>query len=979
MLRIRDSILENNGNGSIIDITSYSFGTNQKIQIINCTLAGHRNGIAIYSRHHKNDQTVVTYAALEIEIKRTIIRDNNFNVVADRIGVGLKLFCGGFNYSQPSITLKNVLFSSNINQTLSAALPSVVYMEFAQNVSFVDCNFTGNRGTPIVAYSSRFSVSGALNFVNNTGYEGGALAFYDDSSMSVHNNTDIIFAGNYAQHVGGAIFAKSCSKFVGRYGKSLCFFQLPDTKHSLTYANIKGNNYLRFLDINFTFVNNKAKDGGDAIYGGTLRQCVPIQHTSASLSGAFVLDQNKLNIATYRQPGFSKVTSDPTRVCLCVDGKPDCFTIFATKTHYPGETFTVSAVVVGVELGTVNATVYAHFLPLQQSKAEPSLRDLQESQRVGHDSCAELKYSILSMNNFEILVLTAQDVSVSEYLDPVNANQSANQYQSRTQEGSVRHNKYSDSQEFARLPVYLNMTLLPCPLGFMLSSKPAECICHTTLQQYHNITCTIDNQSVHRSGTFWLNASFNGNYSDGAIVHKHCPFGYCNPAELDVDLRYPDTQCAFNHSGTLCGACLPGFSLALGTSQCLSCSNSHLSLVILFAVLGLTLVCLIKAFNLTVSEGAINGLIFYANIVGANQNIFFPPGDTNLLTIFISWLNLDFGFQTCFFKGFNSYWKTWLQFVFPAYVWIIVALIIVLSHYISLAVRIFGSNSVPILATLFLMSYAKLLRTIITSLSFTFLEYPNGSRIALWTIDGNIRYFSQEHAPLLLIAMVVLLLLWFPYTVLLLFVQCLQKHTNHKVLHWVIKLKPFFDAYFGPFKDRHRYWVGAMLLVRVLLLLTFAANPTSAPRVNLLAIVISSLVILMYEASVGNVYKKWYLTLLENSFVLNLGILAVGTLFINLGGGNQAALVYTSVGVAFSQFVGIATFYAYTALKQLRIFKVLREKLVPRQQDEIQNEREDVGYELLEVNRQEQGPRGQPRSLVINFDELREPVLEYAD
>jgi len=38
-----------------------------------------------------------------------------------------------------------------------------------------------------------------------------------------------------------------------------------------------------------------------------------------------------------------------------------------------------------------------------------------------------------------------------------------------------------------------------------------------------------------------------------------------------------------------------------------------------------------------------------------------------------------------------------------------------------------------------------------------------------------------------------------------------------------------------------------------------------------------------------------------------------------------------------------------------------------------ENEREDVGYELLEVN------RGKPRSLVINFDELREPVLEYAD
>jgi len=147
------------------------------------------------------------------------------------------------------------------------------------------------------------------------------------------------------------------------------------------------------------------------------------------------------------------------------------------------------------------------------------------------------------------------------------------------------------------------------------------------------------------------------------------------------------------------------------------------------------------------------------------------------------------------------------------------------------------STSVPILATLFLLSYAKLLRTIITSLSFTFLEYPNGSRIALWTNDGNIHYFSPEHTPLFLVAMAVLLLLWLPYTALLLFVQCLQKRTNRKVLCWVTKLKPFFNAYFGPFKDRYHYWVGAMLLVRVTLLLTFAANPTSAPRVNLLAIV----------------------------------------------------------------------------------------------------------------------------------------------
>ena len=69
----------------------------------------------------------------------------------------------------------------------------------------------------------------------------------------------------------------------------------------------------------------------------------------------------------------------------------------------------------------------------------------------------------------------------------------------------------------------------------------------------------------------------------------------------------------------------------------------------------------------------------------------------------------------------------------------------------------------------------------------------------------------------------------------------------------------------------------------------------------------------------------------------------------------------------------------YTSLKGFGIFKLLREKIVTRQQDEVHNEREDIRYELLEVNRQEQRQRGQPRSLVINFEELREPVLEYAD
>ena len=108
-----------------------------------------------------------------------------------------------------------------------------------------------------------------------------------------------------------------------------------------------------------------------------------------------------------------------------------------------------------------------------------------------------------------------------------------------------------------------------------------------------------------------------------------------------------------------------------------------------------------------------------------NYAIFFPPNETNVLTVFIAWLNLDLGIETCFFDGMDEYVKRWLQFVFPLYVWTLVSLIIVSSEYHSPRIaRLFGSNPVAVLATLFLLSYSKLLRTIIATFSFTYPGLP---------------------------------------------------------------------------------------------------------------------------------------------------------------------------------------------------------------------------------------------------------------
>ena len=65
-----------------------------------------------------------------------------------------------------------------------------------------------------------------------------------------------------------------------------------------------------------------------------------------------------------------------------------------------------------------------------------------------------------------------------------------------------------------------------------------------------------------------------------------------------------------------------------------------------------------------------------------------------------------------------------MQFVFLVYIQVLVGLMILVSIYFQRFANLFGSNPVSILAILILLSYAKVLRTLITAVYTTYLEYP---------------------------------------------------------------------------------------------------------------------------------------------------------------------------------------------------------------------------------------------------------------
>ena len=167
---------------------------------------------------------------------------------------------------------------------------------------------------------------------------------------------------------------------------------------------------------------------------------------------------------------------------------------------------------------------------------------------------------------------------------------------------------------------------------------------------------------------------------------------------MELMISVPSTV----HRSLLCGSCQSGLSLSLGSSRCLPCPSYWPALLIAITIVAILAgITLELVLNITVAVGTLNGLIFYANVVYANKSILLPFQETNFITVFISWLNLELGIDTCCFPEMDIYTKTWLQLAFPAYVILLVVLVIIISSYSSKFSNLIGKKDpVATLATL---------------------------------------------------------------------------------------------------------------------------------------------------------------------------------------------------------------------------------------------------------------------------------------
>ena len=819
------------------------------------------------------------------------------------------------------------------NKRMSAGT-AVIFVKTNPYFSFQDIIIDSNNSSAILGLQSNLVLGGRIDISSNTAESGGGILLCQNAVLYFETGLDLVIYNNSAKHTGGGIAVES----ICMVSKPICFFQLA-TSSSEDYSNIS-----------VTILNNTAKHAGDNLYGGSVDYCYMIENSAhdAPANKSLAVFYEIFNIHP-NGSGLPYITSPPDHVCICINNSANCDISDYNYpiSVYPGQMFNIEIILVGQLNGSVPGLVDAVL------KHESHTTQLQEHLRVRalKPHCTEVPYGINSSQteiNVTMAIYAAQqgDVSVTEYLP---------QYR----------------------PLYVTITLSNCPKGFVISNETMTCTCE---QIFYNASakCFIENQTILVEENTWIGYINDSDsfFTQGTyVITNHCPPEYCNSSNSYINTAITefeqDSQCLVNRQGIMCGQCKPGYSVVFGGTGCAKCSNVWLSLIIVDGIAGILIVFVLTFFDVTVADGTINGFIFYANTIQAHYHYLFKVEKRNrwltkMLTAFVGWISFENGIERCFYDGMTEYQKAWIQFVFSFYIWFILGLIVLLSRRYTIAMKIVGKNAVKVLATLILLSYSKLLLSVIGGLDATNAYASNGDCRVAWTKDGNIPFLGEKHLPLFIFS-VCLLIILIPFTVSLLFIQVLERFSHYRIFYLVRKLKPLLDAYTGPYADNARFWTGFLLLIRIIII----ATSTFVGRFNSIANISVTIALLFVILSTAfflrnGVYKKSIIQALEGSLLLNLALLFISNGFAQFHKRDLTPLSQFFVGIAFLTFIIVIS---YHMLKKIYTVALIRRCLLKAKSKVTSR----VPHCRIEPHDNSTESTYLPR--VIQFTDDREPLL----
>ena len=500
---------------------------------------------------------------------------------------------------------------------------------------------------------------------------------------------------------------------------------------------------------------------------------------------------------------------------------------------------------------------------------------------------------------------------------------------------------------YARLEV--PVTLVNCSFGFILRNNQ-RCLCDPDIPS--PVSCKQQNFELQVPSHEWL-----GNSPTGGYAYDSCVLDYCKVGTKIISDGDIDSQCEYNRVGLLCASCKSNMSVVFGSNACRPCSSAYLASIIMYGVLGIVLVLTISFLGFSISEGYLNSLLFYCNVTSFYSSFFAP--NRPLGFYLVKFVNLSMGFELCFYDGMDTLAKVGIQLLFPAYLFFIMLVIIILSKFSS-KISNAGFSAAKTFSTLLLLCYTSVGETCILILAWK--KFDHGLNGTYWYADPTIQYGEGFHGFLVFVAVVLNLVYILPFSIGLL-VPPLILRTRLSIL-----LKPLLDAFWNPFKPKFRFWIGLRAILRIIPLYLAVLPPFPTNCIMLIAFIVA----LHFLHSCCQPYEGKVQNVLDSFFYLSLIFLTAGVLYFSL---ESLDNLVTDDYITFLGIVNTFTYLAFIFIVILQInirFPVIREtanKLFQRLKRKVKKQNDD-NHDLVVINRNES---------IITFTELRESLLDGGD
>ena len=398
----------------------------------------------------------------------------------------------------------------------------------------------------------------------------------------------------------------------------------------------------------------------------------------------------------------------------------------------------------------------------------------------------------------------------------------------------------------------VSFTAETCPPGFilrnMLDSTQIDCQCDTFSNQLL-IACETSGTSLILSPHVW-SAVLRDSNGRLLLTSYRCPKDYCKLvyntslgaitySSVFVSSQ-PDTQCACNRSGVLCGDCPKGLGFSALQNRCVTCENFYIVLIFVLFLVDI-LVCigiLLLSKSLPVW---VYPCLFYVQVapyIAENFQLDFSTVRSVLYYV-SSALSLYFPYDFCLYKNMSAEVSYLLRYL-PLFTVIPTGILALRVKHKKL--RKFLPTVWYGVWTLIILMYTQVVYTSMSILNCPVLHNYRSR----WYVNGNVECFRGGHAPLAILAILVLL-----FAVLLIpFIAVVSWKTPESSKWWRIFLSPLTSAF-----KSNLYWWGSVELARRFLLLLFTIPFPGVPIAPAFVLMISTALYLFvqpYRSRVAN-------------------------------------------------------------------------------------------------------------------------------